>query len=80
MSTPHPLSKGDIDTLENVQQYALYVFTKSWEMNYADLLAATSLPSCLKRQVIAYVGHLYKIVIGHTDFPDAPMQTKEFLL
>ena len=46
---------------------------KSWDSNYAELLAATNLPSLQKRHIQLSLCHLYKIVNSLTDFPAAPV-------
>ena len=73
-----PSLKGDVDIIEAVQKYALRVWTKSWELSYDDVLSATSISPLHQRRMIACVCHLYKILNGLTEFPDAPVQTKNF--
>ena len=65
--------QGEIDTLESVQKYALRICLKSWDSNYAELLAAADLPSLQKRCIPITVCHLYKIVNSLTDFPAPPV-------
>ena len=71
----NPLLKGDIDSLENVQKFALRVCLKSWNSTYEELLMTTKLPSLQDRRTIASLCHLFKIVKGFTDFPNAPVHT-----
>ena len=71
----NPSFKGDIDIIESVQNYALWVCTKSWELSYDDLL---SIPPLHKRRLIVCLSHLYKILNGLTGFPDAPVEPKNF--
>ncbi len=73
-----PHLKGEVETIEKVQKYALKVCMKSWDSSYADLLNATSLPSMQSRRLQVSLCHLYKIVHGLTDFPNAPTTRQEF--
>ena len=73
-----PSLKGDIDIVETVQKYALRVCTKSWDLSYDDLLNATSVSPLHQRRIIACLCHLYKILNGLTEFPNAPVQSKNF--
>ena len=50
---------------------ALRICLKSWDSNYAELLAAADLPSLQKRCIQLSLCHLYKIVNSLTDFPAA---------
>ena len=69
--------KGDIDIIETVQEYALRVCTKSWDLSYDDL-NATSVAPLHQRWIIACLCHLHKILSGLTEFPNAPVQSKNF--
>ena len=40
-----PFLKKDINVLEGVQEFALRVCTKSWDLTYDALLSETHLPS-----------------------------------
>ena len=73
-----PHLKGELETIEKVQKYVLKVCMKSWDSSYADLLSMTSLPSMQCRRLQASLCHLYKIMHGLTDFPDAPTTRQEF--
>ena len=73
-----PFLKGEIEAIEKVQSYALKVCTKTWDLNYTDLLNATSLPSMQCRQLQTSLCHLYKIVHGLTDFPGSPTEQQQF--
>ena len=42
------------------------------------ILNATSIPPLHKRWLIACLSHLYEILNGLTEFPDAPVETKNF--
>ena len=68
--------KGDIESLENVQKFALRVCMKLWNTAYDELLTSAKLPSLQDRRTVASLCHLFKIVKGLTDFPDAPVHTK----
>ena len=69
----NPALKGDIESLENVQKFALRVCMKSWNSPYEELLTSAKLPSLQDRRTVASLCHLFKIVKGLTDFPDAPV-------
>lgn len=62
----------------NKWKYALKVCMKSWDSSYEDLLKMTSLPSMQCRRLQVSLCHLYKIIHGLTDFPDAPTTHQEF--
>ena len=47
----NPTLKGDIESLENVQKFALRVSKKSWNSVYQELLASAKLPSLQDRRV-----------------------------
>ena len=69
----NPYLKQDIDTIENVQKFALRVCLKSWDCSY-ELLVEPSLPSMQQRRNFSSLCHLYKIYHGMTHFPDAPLE------
>ena len=73
-----PSLKGDIDIVETVQKYALRVCTKSWDLSYDDLLNATSVSPLHQRRIITCLCHLYKVLNGLTEFPNAPVRAKNF--
>ena len=66
----NPHLKGEIADIEKVQKYALRVCLKTWDpfASYNDLLAEAKLPSLRDQSSIC---HLFKIVKGLTDFPNA---------
>ena len=68
--------KQDIDTIENVQKFALRVCLKSWDCSYDQLLVESSLPSMQQKRNFSNLCHLYKIYMYHgmTHFPDAPFE------
>ena len=72
----NPALKGNIESLENVQKFALWVCMKSWNTVYDELLTSAKLPSLQDRRTVASLCHLFKIVKGLTDFPDAPVHAK----
>ena len=69
----NPYLKQDIDTIENVQKFALRVCIKSWDCSYEQLVES-SLPSMQQRRNFSSLCHLYKIYHGMTHFPDAPLE------
>ena len=69
----NPALKGDIESLENVQIFALRVCMKSWNTAYDKPLTSAKLPSLQDRQTVASLCHLFKIVRGLMDFPDTPV-------
>ena len=71
-----PHLKSNIKAIENVQKFALRVSLKTWDSNYQNLLTMSSLPTLLSRRIQARLCHLYKIVNGITEFPDAPIEHK----
>ena len=73
-----PYLKGEIEIIEKVQKYALKVCMKSWDSSYEYLLKMTSLPSMQCRRLQVSLCHLYKIIYGLTDFPDAPTTRQKF--
>ena len=74
----NPSLKCEIETIENVQKFALRMCTKSWDSNYDNLLAATNLSSLKDRRTRACLCHLFKIVHGITEFADAPITHQVF--
>ena len=71
---PH-LTK-DINALEAVQRFACRVCTKSWDMSYSDMLQTMNIPRLSERRRLLKMCHLYKIVHGFVDFPNAPLLFK----
>ena len=69
--TNYPSLRGEIDTLENVQKFALQMCTNQWDSSYDELLANTNLPSLKDTQ--ASLCHLFKIIHGDTEFADEPV-------
>ena len=74
----NPNFKGEIEALGNIQKFALRMCTKSWDSNYDELLATTKLPSLKDRRTQACLCHLFKIIHGITEFPDAPINSQTF--
>ena len=72
-----PHLKRDIKALESVQKFALRVCMKSWHTGYADVLTAAKFPTLQSRRLLLGLCHMYKIIHGITDFPDAPVDYKE---
>jgi len=64
---PHHLS--DINSLENVQKFALRVCCKQWDTAYSELLSWSSVPSLENRQLYLKLYHLFKIVNNICYFP-----------
>ena len=76
----NPHLKGEIADIERVQKFALRVCLKSWDplTSYNDLLTAAKLPTLQSRRDQSSICHLFKIVNGLTDFPNAPIKQCEF--
>jgi len=65
--SPH-LSK-DINSIEDVQKFALRICAKSWEDRYEDLLHLFNLPSMSERRLHLDLCTMFKIVHGFFYFP-----------
>ena len=65
----NPHLKGEIESLENVQKFALQVCLKSWDSEYNALLRVANLPPLHKRQAQLSLCHLYKIIRNQCYFP-----------
>jgi len=74
VSAPH-LSK-DIQKLESVQRFACRVCTKRWNHAYSDVLHTLNIPPLSEWRKLLKMCHLYKIVQGFIDFPNAPVVYK----
>ena len=61
--------KDEIESLENVQKFALQVCLKSWDSEYNELLRVANLPPLHKRWAQLSLCHLYKIVHNQCYFP-----------
>ena len=72
----NPSLKSEIDKLEDVQKFALWVCFKSWDSSYDDLLVKSRLLPLESRRLQFSLCHLFKILRGLTDFEDAPLQMK----
>ena len=68
----NPHLKGEIDALEKVQKFALWVCLKSWDSGLWRTSTAKLL-SLQERRVHASLCHLYK---GLTDFTDSLLEPK----
>ena len=64
---PHLLK--DINSLENVQKFALRVCCKNWNMGYSELLDLCSVPSLENRRLHLKLCHMFKIVNNLCYFP-----------
>ena len=60
---------GDINSLENVQKFALRMCAKQWDSSYNDLLQLFSLPSLQQRRLYLDLFTMFKIVHGFFYFP-----------
>ena len=54
-------------------KFALQMCTKQWDSTYDQLLANTNLPSLKDRRTQASLCHLFKVIHGDMEFPDAPV-------
>ena len=61
--------KDEIESLENVQKFALQVCLKSWDSEYNELLRVANLPPLHKRRAQLSLCHLYKIIHNQCYFP-----------
>ena len=64
------LSK-DIQKLVSVQCFACSLCTKSWDDAYCDMLWPWTYPLLSERRKLLKICHLYKVVHGFIDFPNA---------
>ena len=64
----NPHFKKDIESIENVQKFALRVCLKSFDMDYTDLLRNAAVPPLQLRRQRDCPCHLYKMVHGITDY------------
>ena len=71
---PH-LSK-DLQKLESVQHFACRVCTKRWNDAYSDMLHTLNIPPLSERRKLLKMCHLYKIVHGFINIPNAPLVYK----
>ena len=62
-----------LGTLESVPCFACRVCTKSWDDAYCDMLCTLNIPQLSERRELLKMYHLYKIVHGFVDFPNAPL-------
>ena len=69
----NPFHKGEIESIENVQKFALRMCLKSWTSNYEELLVNAHVPTLSSRRIQASMSHLHKIMNKQTHFPDAPI-------
>ena len=78
----NPHLKGEIADIEKVQKFALRVCLKSppWDplTSYNDLFTAAKLPTLQSRRDQSSICHLFKIVNGLIDFPNASIRQCEF--
>ena len=65
----NPHLKGEIESLENVQKFALQVCLKSWDSEYNALLRVANLPPLHKRRAQLSLCHLNKIIHNQCYFP-----------
>ena len=61
---------GEIQSLENVQNFALRMCAKQWNSTYEDLLQLFSLPSLQQRRLYLDLSTMFKIVHGLFYFPN----------
>jgi hypothetical protein len=66
--------------IERVQNFALSVCLKSWDplTSCSDLLREAEVTSLQSRRDQSSICHLFKIVNGLIDFPNAPIVQREF--
>ena len=71
-----PFLKKDVNVLEDVQEFALRVCTKSWDLTYDALLFETHLPSLAVRRQQAKLCSLYSFINHLCHFPNAPLENR----
>ena len=71
-----PHLNRDVDSLENVQKFALRVCQKSWSAPYHELLNSTNVHKLSTRRKNAKLCQLYKIIYGLTDCESNPVIVK----
>ena len=71
-----PFLKKDVNVLEDVQEFALRVCTKSWDLTYDALLSETHLPSLAVRRQRAKLCSLYSFINHLCHFPNAPLENR----
>ena len=71
-----PHFSKDIQKLESVQRFACRVCTKRWNDAYSDMLHTLNIPPLSERRKLLKMCHLYEIVHGFIDFPNAPLVYK----
>ena len=65
----NPYKTGEINSLEDVQKFALRMCAKHWDSSYDDLLQPFSLPSLQQRREYLDLSTMFKIVHGLFYFP-----------
>ena len=65
----NPYKAGEINSLEDVQKFALRMCAKHWDSSYDDLLQPFSLPSLQQRREYLDLSTMFKIVHGLFYFP-----------
>ena len=60
---------GEINSLDNIQKFALRMCAKQWETSYDELLQLFSLPSLQDRRLYLDLCTMFKIVHGLFHFP-----------
>ena len=72
-----PYLTKDVETLEKVQRFGLRVCLKNWTMSHDQLLQQANVSSLSVRRAHSKLCHIFKIMNDLTDFPDAPLQSRE---
>jgi hypothetical protein len=73
----NPFHIGEIEKIESVQKFALRMCSKSWNLDYEELLENTRIPTLSSRWTQASMCHLSKIVRKQTHFPNAPIVSRQ---
>ena len=59
----------DINSLENIQKFALRVCCKNWNLGYSELLDVCKVPSLENQRLYWKLSHMFKIVNNLCYFP-----------
>ena len=72
-----PHLQKDIQSLENIQKFALRVSTGQWTAEYETLLSSLNTPSLATRRRRLKLSLLYNIINNNVNFPSNPMTCRQ---
>ena len=64
-----PYKSGEVQSIENVQKFALKICRKAWDQNYESLLELFQVPSLEERRLYLDLCTMFKIVHNLCYFP-----------